>query len=104
MELYQVDGNREKSGGRFTIGSSDIGLTPDGPITKNSSLVFSVRRSYLQLLYSALKIPFLPTYNDYQMKYKINMKNRNLLNITLGRKFKYNWEIGAKWRFAGGTP
>ena len=30
--------------------------------------------------------------------------NRHLINVTLGRKFKYNWEVGMKWRFAGGTP
>jgi hypothetical protein len=30
--------------------------------------------------------------------------NRHLFNVTVGRKFKYNWEIGAKWRFAGGQP
>jgi hypothetical protein len=81
MELYQVDGNREKFGGRFTIGSSDIGLSLNGPVTKNSSLVFSIRRSYLQLLFSALKLPFLPTYNDYQLKYKINLKNRDQISL-----------------------
>jgi hypothetical protein len=85
LELKQVDGNKEKIGGRFTIGSSDFALTLNGPITKNSSLIFSVRRSYLQLLFSALKLPFLPTYNDYQVKYKIDFDKRNQLTfISLG--------------------
>ncbi len=85
MELKQIDGKREKIGGRFSIGSSDIALTLDGPITKNSSLILSVRRSYLQLLFSALKLPFLPTYNDYQFKYKIDLNKRNQLTvISLG--------------------
>lgn len=30
--------------------------------------------------------------------------NRHLLSATLGRKFKKGWEIGMKYRFAGGTP
>jgi hypothetical protein len=30
--------------------------------------------------------------------------NRNLLYMTIGRKFKRNWEIGMKWRFVGGAP
>ena len=30
--------------------------------------------------------------------------NRNLLYLTVGRKFKRNWEIGMKWRFVGGAP
>lgn len=81
MELKQIDGNREKFGGRFTLGSSDLGLTLNGPVTKNSSLIFSIRRSYLQLLFSALKLPFLPTYNDYQLKYKIDLGKRDQLSV-----------------------
>jgi hypothetical protein len=81
MELRQVDGNKEKFGGRVTLGSSDLGLTLNGPITKNSSMILSVRRSYLQLLFSALKLPFLPTYNDYQFKYKIDLDKRNQLSV-----------------------
>lgn len=81
MELKQIDGNKEKFGGRITLGSSDLGLTLNGPITKNSSLIFSLRRSYLQLLFSALKLPFLPTYNDYQLKYKIDLGKRDQLSV-----------------------
>ena len=81
MDLRQVDGNKEKFGGRVSIGSSDLALTLNGPITKNSSLIFSVRRSYLQFLFSALKLPFLPTYNDYQFKYKIDLGKRDQLSV-----------------------
>ncbi len=81
MDLRQVDGNKEKFGGRISLGSSDLAITLNGPISKNSSLIFSVRRSYLQLLFSALKLPFLPTYNDYQLKYKIDLDKRNQLSV-----------------------
>ena len=81
MELRQVDGNKEKFGGRISVGSSDFALTLNGPVTKNSTLIFSVRRSYLQFLFSALKLPFLPTYNDYQLKYKIDFDKRNQLSV-----------------------
>ena len=81
MDLRQIDGNKEKFGGRVSIGSSDFALTLNGPVTKNSSLIFSVRRSYLQFLFSALKLPFLPTYNDYQFKYKIDLGKRDQLSV-----------------------
>ncbi len=81
MDLRQVDGNKEKFGGRLSVGSSDVALTLNGPITTNSSIIFSARRSYLQLLFSALKLPFLPTYNDYQFKYKIDLDKRNQLSV-----------------------
>ncbi len=30
--------------------------------------------------------------------------NKHLLNFTLLRKLKKNWNVGAKWRFVGGAP
>jgi len=81
LEMTQIEGNKEKFSGRFTIGSSDIGLTLNGPVTRNSTLIFSVRRSYLQLLFSLLKLPFLPTYNDYQLKYEWNITPKDQLSL-----------------------
>ncbi|MGA2822681.1 MAG: TonB-dependent receptor [Bacteroidales bacterium] len=81
LEMTQIEGNKDKFSGRFTIGSSDIGLTLNGPIGKNSTLMFSVRRSYLQFLFSALKLPFLPTYNDYQLKYKWSISPKDQISL-----------------------
>ncbi|MCR9081839.1 MAG: TonB-dependent receptor, partial [Cyclobacteriaceae bacterium] len=30
--------------------------------------------------------------------------NRIILSLTAGKRFKKNWEIGARWRYLGGTP
>jgi outer membrane receptor for ferrienterochelin and colicin len=30
--------------------------------------------------------------------------NRHLLNLTMSKEFKRNWNLGAKWRFVGGNP
>jgi hypothetical protein len=30
--------------------------------------------------------------------------NRHILNFTLGKKLKRNWDIGLKWRYVGGSP
>ncbi|MCX6241632.1 MAG: TonB-dependent receptor [Bacteroidetes bacterium] len=85
LEMTQIEGNKDKFGGRFTIGSSDIGLTLNGPIGSKSTLMFSVRRSYLQFLFGLLKLPFLPTYNDYQVKYKWNITAKDQLSfISIG--------------------
>jgi hypothetical protein len=79
------EGNPEKMKANITVGSSDYGLTLDGPIGKNTSYIFSVRRSYLQFLFAALRLPFLPIYNDaqFKIKTKINAKNEITL-ISLG--------------------
>jgi hypothetical protein len=88
-----VDGDRDKMKYRATLGASDLGLTVNGPTGDNSSLLVSLRRSYLQFLFSALKLPFLPTYTDFQFKYKIRLDEKNELSILgLGAKddFKLN--------------
>ena len=82
MDFQQITGNREKFGGSFMIGSSDIGLTLNGPTGKNSSFILSVRRSYLQFLFQALKLPFLPTYNDFQYKHFFEIDDKNQLTLV----------------------
>ena len=88
-----IDGNKDKMKYRATVGASDLGLTLDGPMGAKSTLLLSIRRSYLQFLFSALKLPFLPTYTDFQLKYKIKLDPKNELSIIgLGAKddFKLN--------------
>jgi hypothetical protein len=88
-----IDGNKDKMKYRATVGASDLGLTLNGPVGEKGTLLVSVRRSYLKFLFSALKLPFLPTYTDFQLKYKIRLDPKNELTILgLGAKddFKLN--------------
>ena len=48
MEFKQIDGNTDRIASTFTVGSSDFGMTFDGPINDKTTFVFSARRSYLQ--------------------------------------------------------
>jgi len=96
MELKLIEGNDEEISGSFALGSSDAGLTLNTPLSKKSTLLLSVRRSYLQFLFKALKLPFLPTYNDMQFKYtfKPNKKNQfNFLGIATIDDFTLNTDI-----------
>ncbi len=81
MEFKQIEGNDEKLTGTFMLGSSDVGLTLNGPLSKKSTFIFSARRSYLQLLFKALKLPFLPTYNDFQYKQTYKIDDKNIITI-----------------------
>ncbi|PKP32184.1 MAG: ferric aerobactin receptor [Bacteroidetes bacterium HGW-Bacteroidetes-17] len=63
------------------------------PLGKKSTFIFSARRSYLQFLFKALGLPFLPTYNDFQYKqvYKIDNKNQiTLIGLAAIDDFKLN--------------
>jgi len=85
IDFKMIDPNKDKWNYRATIGATDIGFTANGPVSKNSGLIFSVRRSYLQFLFDVIGLPFLPTYNDLQFKYKWNINKKNQLTfIGLG--------------------
>jgi hypothetical protein len=96
LNFSLADGNKDKMKYRTILGASDLGLTVDGPTGKNSSLIMSVRRSYLQFLFSALKLPFLPTYTDFQFKYKVRIDDKNELTfLGLGAKDDFSLNLKA---------
>lgn len=76
LDLKFKDGRSDKAGVNFTLGATDLATTFDGPVGKNATLIASYRRSYLQFLFAALELPFLPTYNDFQFKYKYKPDNK----------------------------
>ena len=81
IEFTQKIGNLNKFEGRATLGTSDGGLTLQGPLSKNTSVMFSARQSYLQFLFKLIKQPFLPTYNDFQLNVKTKLSNNDELSI-----------------------
>ncbi len=81
MEFSQIDGNEEKLNVQGTLGASEIAATFDGPIGEKTNFVFSVRRSYLQFLFSVLELPFLPNFTDTQFKLRTRFNKKNELTI-----------------------
>ncbi|KAF0129786.1 MAG: TonB-dependent receptor plug [Bacteroidetes bacterium] len=96
FEFTQKEGNKEKVKFRGSLGASEISLTADGPAGEKSSFIVSVRRSYLQFLFDVIGLPFLPTFNDYQLKWKTRFdKNNELTIVSIGSldQFKLNTGI-----------
>jgi outer membrane receptor for ferrienterochelin and colicin len=96
FDFKQKEGNMEKTNFQATLGASEAALTLDGPMGDKSSYIFSVRRSYLQFLFSAIGLPFLPTFNDYQLKFKTKFDQKNqftLISIGSLDKFALNTDI-----------
>lgn len=91
------EGRTDRWSGNMVVGTSDIGLTLEGPTGDKSSIIMSARRSYLQLLFEAIGLPFLPTYNDFQFKWtaKPNDKNRiTVLGLGAIDQFSLNTSLG----------
>ncbi len=81
MEIKQRDGDTDRIHVKASVGASDAALTIEGALGEKSSFIASARQSYLQWLFKAIKLPFLPTYNDFQLKYKHRFNAHNELTI-----------------------
>jgi hypothetical protein len=98
LAFKQKDGNKDGLISNFSLGSSDAGLTFDGPLGKKGDFIFSARKSYLQFLFMALKLPILPSYNDSQFKinYKVNEKNKvTIIGLGALDNFDVNTDVNA---------
>lgn len=124
MDFRFKDARTDKPAFSFTIGSNDLAATIETPLTKNSTLIASWRRSYLQFLFEALGLPFLPKYDDFQFKSEIKVDQNNIIDIIglgaidnvslntgvdkteeneyilsqIPTNQQYNYTIGGRWR------
>lgn len=88
LQFDQRNGDNRDFNGNLRVGSSEAALTVEGPISKgdeansNTTYIASIRRSYLQLLFQAIGLPFLPDYWDYQYKVNHRINNNNQIYLT----------------------
>ena len=90
LSFEQREGNPNRFGGNFRLGASEAALTLEGPLFRKdkdkpakTTLLFSVRRSYLQFLFELIGLPIRPDYWDYQWKINHEIDPCNTL-IFLG--------------------
>jgi len=81
FEFEVKEARKDKYTANVVVGSSDLAIATEGPTGKNSGLIVSARRSYLQGLFSILEFPFLPTYNDFQFKWKTKLSEKTQLTL-----------------------
>ncbi len=95
LEFNQVDGNTDKLKFQGTLGASEIAATVDGPLGEKTTFVFSARQSYLQFLFSAIGLPFLPNFTDSQFKIRTRFDKKNELTIVgLGANDVFDLNLG----------
>ena len=99
MDFRMRDGNAERAAYSVTVGASDLGVTAEGPLGAHSTMLFSARRSYLQFLFKALGLPFVPTYNDAQLKVRTRLGSRDEIELLgLGAIDDFTLNQGEKAR------
>lgn len=85
LDIRLRDGNKDRNTYKATVGASEVSFSGSGHIGSKTTFLFSVRQSYLQLLFKLLGLPFLPNYIDGQFKVKTQFSPRNeiiLLGLT----------------------
>ena len=73
MDIRLRDGNPDDQTFKVTLGASEVSLSGAGHFGERTTYLFSVRQSYLQLLFKMLGLPFLPNYIDGQFKIKTRL-------------------------------
>ena len=97
IDMKLIDGNPDRMVYRATLGASEMALSANGPVSEKTNVLISVRQSYLQFLFSAIGLPFLPTFIDYtvKVKTKFNVKNE-LTIISIGALDNFKLNTGLK--------
>jgi hypothetical protein len=89
LQFDQRSGNPRRYQGNVRVSASESALTVEGPLGKpkdglpsDNTFIASVRRSYLQLLFQAIGLPFLPDYWDYQYRAEFKLDRKNTIMVT----------------------
>lgn len=81
LDFRLKDGNPDKQAFKATIGASEVSLSGAGHLGQRTTYLFSARQSYLQLLFKALGLPFLPNFIDGQFKTKTRFNEHSELTL-----------------------
>ena len=95
LRVESRPGTPDRVAGDFTLGATEAALTFDGPIGRKTTWLASVRRSYLQILFSILDLPIRPNYWDAQLRVQTELSPRDRLTFV---------GIGALDRFGLALP
>lgn len=83
FQFRQRTGNPNNVQGNIRLSATELAATFEGPLSKNKKTTFlaSARRSYLQLLFSAIDLPIRPNYYDFQTKITHQIDKKTTLSF-----------------------
>jgi hypothetical protein len=82
MDIKFRDGSRKKHLRDINISATGFGGFFEGPLSKRSSYIFSVRRSYYELIKDLLNTQLIPEYWDFNAKFSYNISKTDKISFT----------------------
>ena len=81
------EGNRERVAGELNVAATQVGAVLEGPLGRNGSFIANVRQSYLDLLFKAIGLSFIPSYTDATVKATWRPNRRDAFSVlTIGAR------------------
>ncbi|MBY0490384.1 MAG: TonB-dependent receptor [Gemmatimonadaceae bacterium] len=81
------EGNRERLAGEVNVAATQVGAVLEGPLGSRGSFFANVRQSYLDLLFKAIGLSFVPQYTDATIKATWRPSSRDAFSVlTIGAR------------------
>lgn len=81
------EGNRERVAGEVNVAATQVGAVLEGPLGSKASFFANVRQSYLDLLFKAIGLSFVPQYTDATLKATWRPTARDAFSVlTIGAR------------------
>ncbi|MFR9659807.1 MAG: TonB-dependent receptor [Rikenellaceae bacterium] len=81
MDVKLKDGDLDNQSFKVTFGASEASLSGSGHFSDKTTYLFSIRQSYLQMLFKMIGLPFLPNFIDGQVKVNHKFSERDELTV-----------------------
>lgn len=81
-ELDLASGRSDHIGFKGLISATQFGFSTQGPLTDRGNFIFSARKSYLDLIFKAAGLPFVPVYTDFNLLANFQPTNRDKISLV----------------------
>jgi len=81
LRLDMSNGRRDKIGGKALVSATQYGLNLEGPLGSDGDFIFSARQSYLDLIFKAAGLPFVPVYTDFNLLLNYDISDKDKLFV-----------------------
>jgi len=79
LSLKMIDQNPNNIESKLTVSATQYGFNVQTPVPGNGNFIFSARRSYLDLIFRAAGLPFVPVYTDFNLIANYDLSGRDRL-------------------------